>query len=292
MPTKGERLATIIVIIVIAHMMIAYNWWYRVAYNFRRIHGAPYVNRNAMRTDSFARFYLESDNQCHNQLRMRHPTFHTLCRKLCCLVLRNGKHVKVEEQVALFLCIVCHDQRSRRSGFQFCRSTKTANHYFYQSAQVYVGAISDVDPEDTFEPDRPVVEEDDDEAHPEARSHRGKCFPYYEQMAILVEDDTATADLDNDAEADVNVEQPEKTFAALAVGPSTDVHVAYSYGTGYSPKTTPSPPVVLPKRRRSRLRLEMYLRATEILGKDKEDADLFMGMEPELKIEWLLRRLN
>ncbi|KAF5190592.1 hypothetical protein FRX31_019824 [Thalictrum thalictroides] len=141
MPTEDERLVTFIVVIVIAHMMIAYNWWYR-AYNFLKIHKASYVNRNAMRTDTLARFYLESDNQCHHQLRMRRPAFHTLCRRLRGLGLRN-------------------------------------------------------------------------------------------------------ADFDDDTD----FEQPKETFAASAPGPSTDVHAGYSSGTGDSPKTTPSPPIVLPKRR-------------------------------------------
>ncbi|KAF5181941.1 hypothetical protein FRX31_028473 [Thalictrum thalictroides] len=86
-------------------------------------------------------------------------------------------------------------------------------------------------------------------------------------MAILVGDDTANGEdnvtghdpetpeqynLDADFDDDVDVEQPEETFDASTPGPSTDFHAGYSSGTGDSPKTTPSPPVVLPKRRRSR----------------------------------------
>ncbi|MCL7039573.1 hypothetical protein MKW94_001636, partial [Papaver nudicaule] len=92
---------------------------------------APYTNKTNERNEILRRMYTESDTYCHEQLRMNRSIFHRLCAQLRGYGLVDGRHVKVEEQVAMFLHTVGHDLRIRNSVFQFYRSGETISRYFH-----------------------------------------------------------------------------------------------------------------------------------------------------------------
>jgi hypothetical protein len=62
---------------------------------------------------------------------MRRLAFHRLCDRLKGLGLSDSRYLKVEEQVAMFLLTVGHDNRLRRTRHEFRRSNQTVSHYFH-----------------------------------------------------------------------------------------------------------------------------------------------------------------
>ncbi|XP_057774824.1 uncharacterized protein LOC130993805 [Salvia miltiorrhiza] len=73
-----------------------------------------------------------NDVDCISNLRMDRNTFGRLCR-----ILRergglvNGRHVIVEEQVAMFLSVLAHHKKNRVVKFDFWRSGQTISHYVH-----------------------------------------------------------------------------------------------------------------------------------------------------------------
>ena len=68
--------------------------------------------------------------ECHDQLRVIGHTFF----RLCCLVrsvgLGDSRYVILEERVAIFLWILAHHTKQRRTKHQFWRSTETISRHF------------------------------------------------------------------------------------------------------------------------------------------------------------------
>ncbi|XP_042056446.1 uncharacterized protein LOC121801041 [Salvia splendens] len=73
-----------------------------------------------------------NDKSCIDNLRMDRNTFGRLCRLLRDRVgLIDQKFVTVEEQVAMFLCILSHHKKTRIVGHNFMRSSQTVSKYMY-----------------------------------------------------------------------------------------------------------------------------------------------------------------
>ena len=73
-----------------------------------------------------------SDQACIDNLRMDRNCFGRLCvllREQGGLV--DGRFVKVEEQVAIFLCVLAHHKKNRVVKFEFWRSGQTVSHYVH-----------------------------------------------------------------------------------------------------------------------------------------------------------------
>lgn len=73
-----------------------------------------------------------TDRSCIDNLRMDRNTFGRLCR-----VLRDKsglidqKFITVEEQVAMFLCVLSHHKKTRIVGHNFMRSSQTVSRYIH-----------------------------------------------------------------------------------------------------------------------------------------------------------------
>ncbi|KAL1560834.1 hypothetical protein AAHA92_11004 [Salvia divinorum] len=73
-----------------------------------------------------------TDKSCIDNLRMDRNCFGRLC-----VILRerggldDGRFVKVEEQVAIFLCVLAHHKKNQVVGFDFWRSGQTVSHYVH-----------------------------------------------------------------------------------------------------------------------------------------------------------------
>ncbi|KAI8564253.1 hypothetical protein RHMOL_Rhmol03G0167500 [Rhododendron molle] len=71
-----------------------------------------------------------NDTDCHEQLRVNRQTFF----RLCCLVrgvgLTDSRNVCLEERVAIFLWVLSHHTKQRRTKFKFYRSTETVSRHF------------------------------------------------------------------------------------------------------------------------------------------------------------------
>ncbi|XP_042051418.1 putative nuclease HARBI1 [Salvia splendens] len=73
-----------------------------------------------------------TDRACVDNLRMDRNTFGRLCRILRDRVgLIDQKFVTVEEQVAMFLCVLSHHTKARIVGFRFMRSSQTVSKYIH-----------------------------------------------------------------------------------------------------------------------------------------------------------------
>ena len=102
------------------------------------------VGTSAVARESNLRYiYRSSDINCSNQLRMRKASFFRLCtlfRERELLV--DSIHTSIEEQVAMFLLVVGHNQRFRTLQPIFRRSTEVISRYF--KAVLYaVGELRD-----------------------------------------------------------------------------------------------------------------------------------------------------
>ena len=101
-------------------------------HRFRRFTRAPRRNWDEDRAIVLHRLYNMSDRVCHEQLRMKRGPFHRLCASLRTYGLRDSWFVRVEEQVAIFLTTVGHDERNRVESLHFFRSGQTVSHYFHR----------------------------------------------------------------------------------------------------------------------------------------------------------------
>lgn len=73
-----------------------------------------------------------TDRACVDNLRMDRNTFGRLCRLLRDRAgLIDQKFVTVEEQVAMFLCVLSHHKKTRIVGYDFMRSSHTVSRYIH-----------------------------------------------------------------------------------------------------------------------------------------------------------------
>ncbi|XP_022847636.1 uncharacterized protein LOC111370173 [Olea europaea var. sylvestris] len=85
-----------------------------------------------------------SDTICRDLLRMKIGPFPRLCARLRTYGLVDRKYVRIEEQVAIFLNTVGHDQRNRAGRFTFFRSGQTVSFYFHRVLHSCLGLYRDV----------------------------------------------------------------------------------------------------------------------------------------------------
>ena len=96
----------------------------------RSITYGPMVERDIQRMNNLRFIYESDDAHCVNLLRMRRAPFFQLCdlfRARC--LLRDSIHSSIEEQVAMFLHVVGHNQRFRVIDLTFRRSVETISRY-------------------------------------------------------------------------------------------------------------------------------------------------------------------
>ncbi|XP_057491345.1 uncharacterized protein LOC130777068 [Actinidia eriantha] len=80
--------------------------------------------------DSLNRLVRSDDTTCHDQLRVNRHTFMRLCHLLMQIGLQDSRDVCVAEKVAIFLWILSHHTKNRRTQFQFLRSGETISRHF------------------------------------------------------------------------------------------------------------------------------------------------------------------
>ena len=96
-----------------------------------RITYAPMSAMDVERQANLNRIYNCNDIECVNMLRMRRAPFFNLCNLLReRSLLRDTIHSCIEEQVAMFLHVVGHNQRFRVMHQTFRRSMETICRYF------------------------------------------------------------------------------------------------------------------------------------------------------------------
>ncbi|XP_042027438.1 putative nuclease HARBI1 isoform X1 [Salvia splendens] len=100
----------------------------------RRLNVRPYriLERVPAQVAHLTRLVGLTDVDCINNLRMDRNTFGRLCillRERTSLI--DGRWVTVEEQVAMFLCVLAHHSKNRIVGFNFRRSLQTISHYIH-----------------------------------------------------------------------------------------------------------------------------------------------------------------
>ncbi|XP_059671120.1 uncharacterized protein LOC132316664 [Cornus florida] len=71
------------------------------------------------------------EDKCYENFRMYPNTFRALCRELKLLGLKDSTFLTVEEQVAIFLLTVSHNERNRVVAERFQHSTSTILYHFY-----------------------------------------------------------------------------------------------------------------------------------------------------------------
>jgi len=119
-----------LVCVICAWMMVRFR---RLANSRPAITYGPLSAREEERQSNLRFIYHSNDVQCVELLRIRRQPFFQLCdlfrnRGL----LRDTIHCDIEEQVAMFLHVVGHNQRFRCIKFSFCRSVETISRYFQE----------------------------------------------------------------------------------------------------------------------------------------------------------------
>lgn len=91
---------------------------------------SPNPNAYQKQIDRINRLVRGNENDCMEQLRLTRKTF----LRLCCLVrgvgLGDSRNVCLEERVAIFLYILAHHSKQRRTKFEFYRSSETVSRHF------------------------------------------------------------------------------------------------------------------------------------------------------------------
>ncbi|KAL2483269.1 uncharacterized protein Fot_44713 [Forsythia ovata] len=100
----------------------------------RHIPRAPHRNWVVEREMTLTRMFGTSDRICRDLLRMKIGPFQSLCARLRTFGLVDSKSVRVEEQVAIFLNTVGHDQRTRAG----------MSYYFHRVLHACLGLYSEV----------------------------------------------------------------------------------------------------------------------------------------------------
>ena len=96
-----------------------------------RISYAPMSAMDLERQANLNKIYNCNDTECINMLRMRRAPFFNLCNMFRERnMLRDTIHSSVEEQAAMFLHVVRHNQRFRVIHQNFRRSMETVSRYF------------------------------------------------------------------------------------------------------------------------------------------------------------------
>ncbi|GAB2265113.1 hypothetical protein Dimus_037801 [Dionaea muscipula] len=87
---------------------------------------------------------VNSEVDCHEQLRVSRHTFMVLCTMVRRVGVRDSNYVVVEEKVAMFLQIVGHDKKNRAIKFAFMRSGETVSRYFNEVLKAILSLHDDL----------------------------------------------------------------------------------------------------------------------------------------------------
>ncbi|XP_022846363.1 uncharacterized protein LOC111369112 [Olea europaea var. sylvestris] len=126
---------------MVMQAIVIYNELRRRA---RHLPRAPHTNWNSEREITLTQMFGTSDTICRDLLRMKIGPFQRLCARLRSYGLVDSKYVRIEEQVAIFLNTVGHDQRNRAGRFTFFRSGQTVSFYFHRVLHACLGLYRDV----------------------------------------------------------------------------------------------------------------------------------------------------
>jgi predicted chitinase len=87
--------------------------------------------RDEQRQNNLGYIYIFTDTQCVQLLRVRRAPFCKLCDLFCAKeLLKDTIHCTIEEQVAMFLHVVGHNQMFTCINLSFRRSTETISRHF------------------------------------------------------------------------------------------------------------------------------------------------------------------
>ncbi|KAK3136624.1 hypothetical protein QOZ80_5BG0439570 [Eleusine coracana subsp. coracana] len=114
----------------------------------------PMLQRDVERQNNLRFIYHSTDTECVDQLRMKMALFFQLCDLFHSrALLRDSIHSSIEEQVAMFLHVVGHNQRFRCIHQAFRRSIETISRYFGE-VLFAIGELRDemITPPSTFTP--------------------------------------------------------------------------------------------------------------------------------------------
>jgi hypothetical protein len=110
--------------------------WMMVRFRRRAHPSIPFVprlERDIQRQRNLDYIYHSNDTICVDQLRMKRAPFFQHCDLFRTRGLLKGNiHINIEEQVAMFLHVVGHNQRFRCMQVPFLRSTETTSRYFQE----------------------------------------------------------------------------------------------------------------------------------------------------------------
>ncbi|KAI8571429.1 hypothetical protein RHMOL_Rhmol01G0119600 [Rhododendron molle] len=100
----------------------------------QRLRQKPHLRANPnvyqSQLDALNRLVRQNDKTCHANLRVNRHTFMTLCQLLIENGLEPSRHVTVAEKVEIFLWILAHHTKNRRTILQFWRSGETISRHF------------------------------------------------------------------------------------------------------------------------------------------------------------------
>jgi hypothetical protein len=131
-PSTARHRLIVKAVVLVAVMSAWLDAWLRHRLHARRcITYGPMHQRDQERQNNLRFIYESTDVECVDLLRMRRAPFMQLCdlfftRQL----LRDNIHSSIEDQVAMFLHVVGHNQRFRVIHMIFRRSIETISRYF------------------------------------------------------------------------------------------------------------------------------------------------------------------
>jgi hypothetical protein len=157
-------------------LVVAISCWMFACLTRRLFHPrvtyGPMFQRDIERQANLRFIYESDDIQCVELLRMSKVPFFELCGLFRSRhMLRDSIHSSVEEQVAMFLHVVGHNQRFRVLKFTFRRSTETISRYFHE----VLSAIGELRTEMITPPSTSV--------HPKIHVSR-RWYPYFKVLSI------------------------------------------------------------------------------------------------------------
>ena len=132
MDFQARRRAAAAVIVVVACWV--FMWFTRRVADARSVPTGPLTERDQQRINNLNYIYNLDDVHCVNLLRMRRPPFFQLCDLFRSRgLVTDSIHATVEEQVAMFLHVVGHNERFRVIDLTFRRSVETISRFFPES---------------------------------------------------------------------------------------------------------------------------------------------------------------
>ena len=129
MDFQARRRAAAAMLVAVATWF--FLWFRRRAQDARSVTYGPMADRDQQRMNNLNYIYNSDEVHCVNLLRMRKAPFFHLCDLFRSRdLLSDSIHASVEEEVAMFLHVVGHNQRFRVVDLTFRRSGETISRYF------------------------------------------------------------------------------------------------------------------------------------------------------------------